>query len=59
MGTSTVKEVKDAIRSLKNGKANSIATSHAVILQVDLPTSVGVLSLFFDEVWEREGIPED
>ena len=29
------------------------------MLKVDLPTSVGVLSHFFNEVWEHEEIPED
>ena len=59
VGTPTVKEVKDAIRSLKNGKATGIDAIHAEMLKVDLPTSVGVLSPFFNEVWEREEIPED
>ena len=57
--TPTVKEVEDAIRSLKNGKVTGIDAIHAEMLKVDLPTSVGVLSPFFNEVWEREEIPED
>ena len=59
MGTPTVKEVKDAIRPLKNGKATGIDAIHAEMLQFDFPTSVGVLSPCFNEVWEREEIPED
>ena len=59
MGTPTVKGVKDTIRSLKYGKATGIEAIHAETLYVNLPTSVGVLSPFFNEVWEREEIPED
>ena len=59
VGTPTVKKAKDTIRSLKNGKATGIDAIHAKILKVDLPASVGVLSPFFNEVWEREEIPED
>ena len=30
---------------------------HSVMLNVDLPASVGVLCPFFNEVWEREEMP--
>ena len=56
MGTPTVKELMDAIRSLKNGKGTYIDAIHAEMLKVDLPTFVGVLSPFFNEVWESEEI---
>ena len=58
VGTPMVKEVKTAISSLKNGKATGINTICAKMLKVDLQTSVGVLSPFYNEVWEREEIPE-
>ena len=41
-----------AIRSFKNGRATGIAAIHAEMLMVDLPTYVGVLCRFFNEVWE-------
>ena len=59
MSTTTVKEVKDSIRSLENGKATAIDAIHAEMLNVDLATPVQVLSTFFNEEWEREEIPED
>ena len=46
VGIATVKEVKDAIRSLKNCKATVIKAIYAEMLNVDLPTSVGVLPPF-------------
>ena len=54
-----MKEVKDAIRSLKNGKTTDIDAIQAEMLKVDLPNYVVSLSPFFIEVWEREEIPED
>ena len=59
MDTPMVKEVKDAIRSLKNGKATGIDAIHAEMLKVDFPTSVGVLSPFFNEMWKHEEKAED
>ena len=38
-GTPTVKEIKDAIRSLKNGKSTEIDAIHADMLKVEFPTS--------------------
>ena len=46
MNKTTVKEVKDAIRSLKNGKATGVDAIPAEMLKVDLPTSVGILPPF-------------
>ena len=59
VNTPTVRELADAIRSLKNGKATGIDTIHAEMLKIDLQTSVGVLCPIFIQVWEREEIPED
>ena len=42
----TVREVADAIKSLKNVNATGIDAIDAEMLKVDLPTSVGVLCLF-------------
>ena len=39
VNTPTIREVADAIRSLKNGKATGIDAIHAETLKVDLPTS--------------------
>ena len=44
--------------ALKNVKATGIDAIHAEMLKVELPTSVEVLSPFFNEVWEREEIPD-
>ena len=59
VGTPTIKEVKDTIRSLKYGKETGIDAIHADMLKFDLLTSFGVLSPFFNKVWEREEIPEE
>ena len=59
MNTPSIREVADAIRYLKYGKATGIDAIHTEMLKVDLPTSVGVFCPFFIEVWEREEIPED
>ena len=44
---------------LKNGKATGIDAINSEMLKVDWPTSVGVLSPFFNEVWERDEMPKD
>ena len=50
VNTPTVREVAEAIRSIKNSKATGIDAIHADMLKVDLPTSVVVLSPFFNEM---------
>ena len=59
VSTPTDKELKDAIRSLNNGKATGIDAIQAEMLNVYLLRSIGVLSSFFNEVWERLEIVDE
>ena len=50
VNTPIVREVADAIRSLKNGKVTGIYAFHAEMLYVNLSTSARVFCPFFNEV---------
>ena len=57
--TPSKQEIKDAIRSLKHGKAPGIDCIQAEILQADIDSSADALHGLIKDIWESEILPED
>ena len=53
------KEVKAAIKRMKNNKAPGIDTLQAELLKVDINTSSKIITNLFKKIWEKEEVPED
>ncbi|CAC5365861.1 unnamed protein product [Mytilus coruscus] len=55
----TIEEVRNAIKSLKTGKAPGIDSIHAKMLKADLDASSKVLYNLFLVIWKEGDIPSD
>ena len=55
----TREEIKNAIKSLNNGKSAGPDGIPAEALKADLETSVDMLHPLFEHMWQEEQIPQD
>ena len=51
--------IKEAIKTLKNGKASGLDGVPAEALQLDITTTTEILYNPFGEIWEKEEVPKD
>lgn len=53
------KEIKGALRDMKNGKAPGIDSITSDLLKADTNTTVNTLHGLVNTIWEEECVPED
>jgi hypothetical protein len=57
--TPTIEEIRYAIKTLRNGKSPGINYIHAKMLKADIATSSEILQKLFNNIWNKEIIPND